>query len=67
MKKAAIRSAHKHSPFGLQVSQPSPSNYVYFDKVDRASHAFVENHLVIAVKPGSARKLAQWILDNVEE
>lgn len=60
MSSASIKSKHKSSPFKLRVNITSRG--VFFDRQDGKQKA-----LMVCVSEKSARRLAQWILDNTEE
>lgn len=57
---AAVGGKYKHSPFKLRVNVTDRG--VFFDRVTDNDRL-----LVLHTTPRKARRLAQWILDNVEE
>lgn len=59
---ATIRSKDKRSPFKLKVVQTDKG--VFFDLLDTVTD---DRRFIISVTPRSARLLARWILNNVEE
>jgi hypothetical protein len=60
---ARIRAHQKYAPFALRVVQTQDGS-VYWDREDTAHQT---REFIIATNGKSARRLAQWILDNVEE
>jgi hypothetical protein len=59
---ARIKAREPYSPYALRVVQTSQG--VFWDVEDTTTGS---RRFIISVKPKSARKLAQWILDNVKE
>lgn len=59
---ARIKAREKFSPFALRVIQTSKG--VFWEKEDTSTG---KRTLVLSSSPQSARRLAQWILDNIHE
>lgn len=59
---ASIKSKQKRSPFKLRVVVTEKG--VFWDKLDVTTN---EKQFLIHTSQGSARRLAQWILDHTEE
>ena len=60
---ARVRTDNKHFPYALRVVQTSEGT-VFWDREDTERN---HRQFFISTSGKSARKLAQWILDNVKE